>query len=131
MKNIIYKKIIADTSIWIEFLKNNPKFFPKMQTLLEKNHIIAIECIFGELLQGTRSKREREIILSYWDYLPKINETGLWVKAGIYSNKNQLISKGIGLIDGAIIVSAMNNNLLIWTLDKKINNTIDNIYKYQ
>ncbi len=131
MKNTIQKKIIADTSIWIEFLKNNPKFFSWMQPLLEKNRIIAVECIFGELLQGTISKREREVILAYWDCLPKINESGLWIDAGIYSNKNQLISKGIGLIDSAIIVSAMNNNLLIWTLDKKINNILDNIYKYQ
>ena len=131
MKNTIQKKIIADTSIWIEFLKNNLKFFSWMQALLEKNLIIAIECIFGELLQETISKRERAVILSYWGCLPKINESGLWIDAGIYSNKNQLISKGIGLIDSAIIVSAMNNNLLIWTLDKKINNTIDNIYKYQ
>ena len=120
MNEIIHKKTIVDASIWVEFLKKNPKIFPSMQILLEKNNVIVLECIFGELLQGTISKREREVILSYWDCLPKINESGLWIDAGIYSNKNPLISKGIGLIDSAIIVFAMNNNLLIWTLDKKI-----------
>jgi predicted nucleic acid-binding protein len=130
MKDTAPKKIIADTSIWIEFLKNNPKIFSNMRVLLEKNHIIAVECIFGELLQGTISKREREVILSYWNCLPKINEISLWIDAGIYSNQNKLISKGIGLIDSMIIISALKNDLLVWTLDKKINNTLDSRFKY-
>jgi predicted nucleic acid-binding protein len=131
MKAKIPKKIIVDTSIWIEFLKRNPKIFPSMQVLLEKNNGIALECIFGELLQGTRSERERKIILSYWKYLPKIDETGIWVKAGGYSGKNKLRSKGIGLIDSVIITAAINNNLIVWTLDRKLNSFMSDELKYQ
>lgn len=120
MKNESNTKIIADTSIWIEFLKNNRSIFPLAQKLLEKNCIVAVECIFGELLQGVKTKRERGIILGYWEYLPKANEHNIWIDAGIYSNENKLLEKGIGLVDSALIVLAMKNKLKLWTLDKKL-----------
>ena len=125
------KKIIVDTSIWIEFLKKNPKIFPSMQVLLEKNNAIALECIFGELLQGAKSERERKIIFSYWQYLPKIEDTGIWINAGIYSGINKLISKGVGLIDSVIIKAAINNGLIVWTLDKKLQSVMTDELKYQ
>ena len=112
--------IIADTSIWIEFLKNNEPYFQKMKKLLENREIIGIECIFGELFQGVKNKREKEIIELYWMNVPKIDEYGLWIEAGIYSSKYKLIDKGIGLIDAFIIISSIKTNSLIWTLDKKL-----------
>ncbi|MFC2159248.1 PIN domain-containing protein [Actinomycetota bacterium] len=124
------KKIIVDTSIWIEFLKKNPKIFPSMQVLLEKNNAIALGCIFGELLQGAKSERERKIILSYWQYLPKIDNTGIWIDAGIYSGNNKFISKGIGLIDSLIITAAINNGLIVWTLDKKLQSVMTDELRY-
>jgi len=48
--------IILDTSVWIEHLKNNQAFFPKTSKLLESREILAVECIFGELLQGVKKK---------------------------------------------------------------------------
>ena len=131
MKAVPMKKIIVDTSIWVEFLKKNPKIFPSMQVLLEKNNAIALGCIFGELLQGVKSERERKIILSYWQYLPKIEDACLWIDAGIYSGKNKLISKGIGLIDSVIIRAAISNNLIVWTLDKKLQSVMTDELKYQ
>ncbi|GHV72922.1 hypothetical protein AGMMS49940_02240 [Spirochaetia bacterium] len=66
--------------------------------------------VFGELLQGVKNKREEEIILDYWKHLPKIdNDTEITISAGIYSHKNKLIDKGVGLIDS-----------IIWTLDTNI-----------
>jgi predicted nucleic acid-binding protein len=50
--------IILDTSIWIEFLKNNSDYYSKVKDLLENRKVLAIECVFGELLQGAKSKRE-------------------------------------------------------------------------
>jgi predicted nucleic acid-binding protein len=122
--------IIADTSIWIEFLKNNPDIFNVMQKLLEQRLIIGVEFIFGELLQGVKSKRERDIIYNYWDCLPRLNESGTWLEAGDYSNQNRLYEKGIGLIDCAILVLAIKNNLKIWTLDKKLRSVIKDNLKY-
>jgi len=122
--------IILDTSIWIEFLKGNPHYFMVVRQLLENQEVIAVECIFGELLQGCKNKKESEIIKHYWENLPKIKHEGLWIKAGEYSSENNLISKGVGLIDAAIIIFAQRINAQIWTLDKKLNSILGNDIQY-
>ncbi|MEI7616464.1 MAG: PIN domain-containing protein [Actinomycetota bacterium] len=117
-------KIIADTSVWIEFLKNNESVFSILKDRLENQEIAAVECVFGELLQGVKNNKEQKIILSYWKSLPKLNETGIWIKAGAFSSENKMSDKGVGLIDCVIIVLAKENNLKIWTLDKKLSNAM-------
>jgi len=76
--------IILDTSVWIEHLKNNQNYFPKICKLLESGEILAVECVFGELLQGVKNKKEEEIILKYWEHLPKKKYRDIIIKAGIY-----------------------------------------------
>jgi hypothetical protein len=122
--------ILADTSVWIEFLRRNTGIFPIMRELLDSGDILATEFIFGELLQGTRSKKETKVILDFWKYLPKANEQGIWLDAGEYSAKNSLPAKGIGLIDSAIVCFARKYGAKIWSLDRKLNRflTRDEIY---
>ena len=112
--------IIADTSIWIEYLKQRDPIFQRVEVLLEIAEILAVECIFGELLQGARNKREREIVEGYWENLPRADEKGLWIEAGLYSGRHKLFAKGVGLIDAAIIVAARRGKAKIWTLDIKL-----------
>lgn len=116
--------IVLDTSVWIEFLKNNTEYFSKVKYLLENQQVLAIECIFGELLQGAKNKREIEIISLYWENLPKSKIENGWIQAGIYSSVNKLTSRGVGIIDSYIITSARNNNARIWSLDKKLNSLL-------
>ena len=112
--------IIADTSIWIEFLKGNNPFFLDLQKLLENRQIIALEPVFGELLQGAKNKRERQIILDYWKNSPRIDEQGLWIDAGLYAGEKKLFSKGVGLIDAYIIVASLKTGSQVWTLDERL-----------
>jgi predicted nucleic acid-binding protein len=45
--------ILIDTSIWIDFFRNNnPTLSNKVVELLENRSVIGISCVFGELLQG-------------------------------------------------------------------------------
>lgn len=118
-------KIIADTSIWIEFLKYNKNIFFEFREKLENQEILAAECVFGELLQGVKNSNEQKVILSYWESLPKLNETGVWVRAGTFSSENKLLNSGVGLIDCVIIILAKENNLRVWTLDKKLYDVLD------
>lgn len=122
--------IIPDTSIWIEFLKNNPEYYSKVKDLLENRKVLAIECIFGELLQGAKSKREIEIISLYWENLPKAIIGNGWIEAGKYSSQNKLTSHGVGLIDSLIIVTARKVDAQIWSLDKKLNSLLKKDEKY-
>ena len=112
--------ILADTSIWIEFFKGNPKFFQLMRELLERQEVLGLSPIYGELLQGARDLREERVLLNYWESLPKINEEKLWIEAGKLSREKKLVSKGIDLIDSVIILASNQTHSKVWTLDKKI-----------
>ena len=122
--------IILDTSIWIEHLKNNQNFFPKISKLLENGEVLAVECIFGELLQGVKNKFEKEIILNFWTHLPKEHYENVIIEAGEYSAKNKLLDHGVGLIDTIILMYGIKGNSKIWTLDNKFLRIIPEELKY-
>ena len=122
--------VILDTSIWIEYFKGNQSYFQEVQSLIDARSVYAIEPIFGELLQGALSVREREYILTFWNYISKIDESELFIKAGKLSFNEKLVSKGIKLIDASIIYSTINNNYKLWTIDKKIIEFLDKKFLY-
>ena len=122
--------IVIDTSVWIEFLRQNPLYASKVDVLLENREVLAVEFIFGELLQGAKNKREKKIITDYWNTLPKCSQENVWIEAGKYSSENKLFSKGIGLIDCAIIISAKKHHAKIWSLDKKLNDILGEEEKF-
>lgn len=111
--------ILADTSVWIEFLKKSGDYFFRFSELLESNQVVTTEYIFAELLQGVRNKREEEVVLGYWSSLAKVEAEDIWIRAGQYSYEEKLFAKGIGLIDVSILLSARTVKAQIWTLDKK------------
>ncbi|GBR76059.1 putative PIN domain protein [Candidatus Termititenax persephonae] len=111
--------VILDTAVWIEFLRHNPAYFVMVAGLLERNDVLAVECVFGELLQGAFNERERLIIRQYWQYLPKVDIQNVVIEAGVYSNKHKLLAKGVGLIDAIILLHGIKTPAPIWTLDKK------------
>lgn len=113
-------EVILDTSIWIEYFKGNPEYSETCQKLLDSGSVYTLEVIFAELMQGAKGKRELEMIRLYYQNLPKLDAPDQIFEAGVFSQKNQLISKGIGLIDSIIIFTAIQNRKKIWTLDKKI-----------
>lgn len=120
--------IIADTSVWISFMrKDDPDLLDILKKYLSKGHVIAVSAIFGELLQGAKSNRESSVIDLIWESLPKVNEDNLFITAGELSNKHKLFSKGVGLIDSYILASCLDNNLALWTLDKKLQKAFDEL----
>lgn len=117
--------IVADTSIWIEYLRGRPSFIDTMGVLIDEGKVVALECVFGELLQGAKSQREKNILTGYWQELPKVDEVGIWIDAGLLSYKNKLLAKGVGLIDLAIVSAARNNGLRVWSLDKQLKSILE------
>ena len=122
--------VVLDTSVWIEFFKGNEPYYKVVQNLIEARSVSAIEPIFGELLQGAMNKREIATIKKFWEYLTKLEELGLFIKAGELAYKEKLVSKGIKLIDAAIIFATINNDCMLWTLDKKILGYLEQRYIY-
>ena len=123
--------IVLDTSIWIEYFKRNEPYHTEVKTLLQSRTAIAFEPVFGELLQGSKSKKETDLIINYWNYTPKVDSEQLFINAGILSYKEKLLSKGVGIIDSSLIVTTIQNGYKLWTLDKKIINSIVSKYIYK
>ncbi|RHX83573.1 PIN domain-containing protein [Leptospira stimsonii] len=112
--------ILVDTSIWIEFFKKNEPYFSELKDLIESSEVLVHEIIFGELLQGCKSKSEVSFILEYWENLNTLSSDNSFLEAGKLSYEQKLKDKGVGLIDSVIINEAVKRNLKLWTLDKKI-----------
>lgn len=122
--------LILDTSVWIEYFKGNDEYFEICQQLIEKGEVKTIELIFAELLQGAKNKRETDIIKSYFELIPKVEVDQLCILSGEYSQKEKLVSKGIGLIDACIITATIASGSKLWTLDKKIKVFLNSQYLY-
>ncbi len=121
--------IIVDTSVWIEYLRGrNPEVSQSLNGRLERRKVVALSAVFGELLQGVKNKREREIVAGFWRSLPHIDETDLFIEAGHLANEHKLSSKGVGLVDSYILTAALKHDLPIWTLDKKLDRVIDEVW---
>ena len=65
--------------MWVEFFKGRQPYFLKLSERLEESQVLAMECIFAELMQGAKNKHEREIINEYWLNLPKYSEQGIFL----------------------------------------------------
>jgi len=121
--------IIADTSVWIEYLRGNQGFADIFQSHLMKKSLIALSPVFGELFQGVRSGSEQKIVSGFWYNLPHVNEDHLFIEAGYLSSHYGLMPLGVGLIDCYILAAAIKFKHDLWTLDKKLNKAIKLIVK--
>ncbi len=113
--------IVIDTSVWIDFFKrSNQQLIDKLELLIENNEVIALSCVFGELLQGARNESEEKTILEFWSTLSKVDERNLFIEAGKISSKYKLFNRGVGLIDSYILAAALKYNIPLLTFDKKL-----------
>jgi len=124
--------ILLDTSVWIEYFRRNDNFTEVVQSMLKQRMVLAFEPIFSELLFGARGKRDKQMISSFWEVMPRLEFGALsMIEAADYANKQDFQQLGIGLMDALIIQSILNGDHLLWTLDKRINSNIDPKYVYQ
>lgn len=115
MKN----RILADTSIWIEFFRPQSGTGSGLEFLLAEDSVWMCGMIQFELIQGVKSENEKSIILNALTDLPYAEMTiPLWQKAGELSA--DLKKKGLNLPHSDILIStiAIENDLQILTLDK-------------
>ncbi len=112
------KKILVDTSIWIEYFKGNKSVAAIIE---EKNaHTVFIAGpMITELIQGMKTKSEKDNFASSLESLPRLAITDRdWLDAGMLGSA--LREKGITvpLPDLIIYTLAKNNNCSLYTLDK-------------
>jgi predicted nucleic acid-binding protein len=122
--------IILDTSVWIEYLKRNPDYKAEIDDFLREGKILALDFVFGELMQGAK-EHECVKISDLWEILPKVNINGIGFYAGKFTMENKLIEKGVGLIDSSIIFATIDTKSKLWTLDIKILRVLETKFIYK
>ena len=113
------QRIIVDTSIWIEYFKNNKKYVPFIEDSLNLENILIGGPIISELLHGVKSKKEYELLSESISAVPFAECVfDDWIKTGetLYNLKKKGIT--VPLTDILISVIALRYNASILTLDK-------------
>lgn len=106
--------ILVDTSVWVSHLRDSSS---QLEKLLNNGDVICHPFVIGELACG--SIKNRNEILSLLSALPKADiltdeEVLLFIE------KNNLMGKGLGLIDIHLLASAILSEASLWTLDNKL-----------
>jgi len=110
---------MVDTSIWIEYFKNNAEIVDFMEKNLLEDNVCIVGIIVSELIQGIKNDEEREIIRLNLDAVSYIDmKYDDWVKTGELSNSLRKSGITLPLTDIAIASVTMKNNMQLATLDK-------------
>jgi predicted nucleic acid-binding protein len=116
MKN---QRIIVDTSIWIEYFKNNQKYVPFIEDNLNLENILISGPIISELLHGVKSEKEYKLLsesISAVPYAECVYDD--WIKTGetLYNLKKKGIT--VPLTDILISAIAIRHDASVLSLDK-------------
>jgi len=112
-------KIIIDTSIWIEYFKNNSNYVTFIEENLNLENIYIIGPVISELLHGVKNEKEYLILsksISAILYLDCIFED--WIKTGSILFDLKKKGKTIPLTDALIAAIAVRIDAAILTLDQ-------------
>jgi len=115
--------VLVDTSVWVSHLRDGNT---DLANLLNDGRVLCHPLIVGELACG--NLKDRACILSFLQLLPMSIEAEHDEVLSFIEN-NRLMGKGMGYVDAHLITSAVLTGVPIWTLDKKLAQTADSLYK--
>ena len=112
-------KILPDTCAWIDFFKARPTTLAEqLKTGLTGGMIVSCGVVMYELLQGIRSHKEEELVISAFQALPQLEMTAFsWIKAGRLSADLRKKGHTIPLSDIIIATLAQENDCDVLTVD--------------
>jgi hypothetical protein len=113
------RKILVDTSIWIDYFKNKSSpIADTVDDMLSRDEVYVPKIVVAELLQGAKSEREVSVIEEFIDAFHIIDQgEDTWIKAGKLSFALKRKGKNINLSDCYIAVIAQEHDCHIFTLD--------------
>ena len=115
--------VLVDTSVWVSHLRDGKA---ELANLLNDGKVLCHPLIVGELACG--NLKDRAVILSFLQLLPMSIEAE-HDEVLSFIEDNRLMGKGMGYVDVHLITSAVLTGVPIWTLDKKLAQTADSLYK--
>ena len=109
-------KVLIDTSVWIDHLKNNNKLANKALTD-EKDDILVHTMIICELMLGG-IKRDSELMVLF-ESQDKAVEASIEEVIAFVEN-NSVFGRGVGYVDCCLLASCILSDAAILTLDRKL-----------
>lgn len=113
--------VLVDTSVWVSHLRDGNI---ELADLLDEGRVLCHPLIIGELACG--NLKNRTLILSFLKRLPMSIEAG-HEEVLLFIENNRLMGKGLGYVDVQLIASAVLTGVPVWTLDKKLAQTADDL----
>ena len=114
--------VLVDTSVWVFHLREGS---PALAELLNNGKVLCHPFILGELACG--NLKDRPVILSYLELLP-MGIVAEHDEVLSFVENNRLMGKGLGYVDVHLLASAALTGILVWTLDKKLAQTAENLH---
>jgi predicted nucleic acid-binding protein len=113
--------VLVDTSAWIEFFrKSNSSYGAVVDGLLRENLACTTGLIKAEILPGTRSKKEYNLLRDYLAALPYLADPkDMWDR--VIEGQRKLKQKGIngvGIPDLLVAVTAMAHGVAVFSKDR-------------
>jgi predicted nucleic acid-binding protein len=114
------ERILIDTSVWIDYFRNQSALFVDFVAKIVKNHEICVpRIVLAELMQGAKSEKELSVIAEFMEAFTIIGQTDQTrVKSGRLSYELRKKGKNVNLTDCYIAVMAQENNCAVFTLDR-------------
>jgi len=111
--------VLVDTSVWIEFFKQQSETGDKLSELIIKNVVWTCGIVLFEIIQGVKTEDEKATLLETLLSLQYVEMTQpLWQKAGELSASLKKKGVNLPLSDIFIATICLKQNLQIFTLDK-------------
>jgi len=105
--------VLIDTSIWIDHFRNSND---QLVELLNDGEVFCHPLIIGELACGNIKNRKE--ILTALQALPQSSVVD-HDEIMFFIDKNQIMGKGLGYSDIALLASALVTMIPLWTFDQK------------
>jgi len=112
--------ILPDTCAWIDFLRGRQTPLAEaLEQALLHGTVLTCGVVVMELLQGVKSRREEELILSAFQALTHLEMTSdLWTDAGRLAAQLRTNGHAIPLSDVIIATLCLQRNCAVLTVDR-------------
>jgi len=108
-------KVLVDSSVWVEILKNANSPL-KAELIQIRDSVATHEMIIGEMALNNRGDTKTVEELKLIDRLPTASIEDYLV----FVQENSVGGRGVGYVDTNLLLSCIEGNARIWTLDAKL-----------
>lgn len=114
-------KILVDSSIWIEFLRNSEGGGPELAAAIRMGHAVICPVVWVEIWSGIKGKREQAIFDQVTELCPSLEmDHQTWQTAGSLGHAAKQAGLNCPLADILIVACAKRHGTKLMHRDKHL-----------